>query len=111
MIKSNSSFSCEEVSAGTLVIRLDGEIDHHGATGLRSDIDGVIFAQRPKKVILDLSQISFMDSSGLGLIMGRYALVSELGGHLTLRSPNAAVMKIIRLSGLEKLIKIEKEEK
>lgn len=111
MIKSNSSFSCEACGADTLLIKLDGEIDHHGATGLRSDIDGVIFAQRPKKVILDLSQISFMDSSGLGLIMGRYSLLKELGGNLTLRSPTASVMKIIKLAGMEKLIKIEKEEK
>jgi len=48
-----------------------------------------------------------MDSSGLGLIMGRYKKISELGGELVIRNPNEAVLKICRLAGLGRLIKIE----
>ncbi len=92
-------------------IKLEGEIDHHSAISVRSKIDELIFDIRPKKLTLDLSGISFMDSSGLGLIMGRYSLVKELGGTLVLRSPTIAVMKILTLAGMEKMIKIEKAHK
>ena len=92
-----------------LEVKLMGEIDHHSAVGVRSDIDGLIFEERPKKVVMDLSKISFMDSSGLGLIMGRYSLIKEFGGSLSLRAPSEAVMKILSLAGMERIIKIEKE--
>lgn len=91
-----------------LEVKLMGEIDHHSAVSVRSDIDGLIFEERPKKVVLDLSEISFMDSSGLGLIMGRYSLIKDLGGTLSLRAPTQAVMKILTLAGMERMIKIEK---
>lgn len=97
-----------EVCEDVLQIKLTGEIDHHSAVNVRSEIDELIFSFRPSKVVLDLSEISFMDSSGLGLIMGRYSLTKELGGTLTLRAPTVAVMKIITLAGMERIIKIEK---
>ena len=111
MIKSNSSFSYEELEGNVLLIRLDGEIDHHGAVGIRIELDEMIFEKRPQKVILDLSGISFMDSSGLGLIMGRYTLLKDFGGTLTLKDPTQAILKILKLAGMEKVIKIEKGEK
>ena len=91
-----------------LVIKLSGEIDHHSAVGVRSEIDTLVFEVRPKKLILELSDITFMDSSGLGLIMGRYALIKDLGGSLLLRAPSSAVMKILKLSGMDRIIDIEK---
>ena len=111
MIRENSSFSYEELEGEILEISLAGEVDHHGAVGIRSDIDELIFAKRPKKLVLNLSAISFMDSSGLGLIMGRYSLMRDFGGTLTLKDPTSAVMKILNLAGMEKLIKIEKTDK
>lgn len=96
---------------GVLEIKLTGEIDHHSAVSVRSEIDGLIFDLRPQKVVLDLSEISFMDSSGLGLIMGRYSLIKEFGGTLSLRAPTVAVMKILSLAGMERMIKIEKSIK
>ena len=110
MIKENKNF-LYRLNNGMLEIKLIGEIDHHNAVGVRSDIDGLIFEKRPDKVVLDLSEISFMDSSGLGLIMGRYALVKDLGGTLSLRAPTVAVMKILSLAGMERMIKIEKSIK
>ena len=85
-----------------LVVSISGEVDHHGAVGVRSDIDELIFEKRPKKLVLDLSSVSFMDSSGLGLIMGRYSL---------LKDPPSAVMRILSLAGIERLIRIEKTNK
>ena len=110
MVKEEKKFSYK-VEDGTLEIKLIGEIDHHSAVGVRSDIDGLIFEFRPKKVVLDLSEINFMDSSGLGLIMGRYALIKDLGGTLSLRAPTVAVMKILSLAGMERMIKIDKSIK
>lgn len=110
MVKESKSF-LYRLHDGVLEVKLMGEIDHHSAVNVRSDIDSLIFEKRPQRVVLDLSEISFMDSSGLGLIMGRYALVKDLGGTLSLRAPTVAVMKILSLAGMERMIKIEKSIK
>ena len=110
MVNEEKRFSYK-IDDGVLEVKLVGEIDHHSAVSVRSNIDGLIFDLRPQKVVLDLSEISFMDSSGLGLIMGRYALIKDLGGSLSLRAPTVAVMKILSLAGMERMIKIEKSIK
>lgn len=110
MVKEEKKF-LYKIEDEVLEIKLMGEIDHHSAVSVRADIDGLIFDLRPKKVVLDLSEISFMDSSGLGLIMGRYALIKDFGGNLSLRAPTVAVMKILTLAGMERMIKIEKSIK
>lgn len=107
MIKEEKAF-LYDIKDDTLEVKLVGEIDHHSAVRVRSEIDGLIFDARPRKVALDLSEISFMDSSGLGLIMGRYTLIKDLGGVLVLRSPSVAVMKILKLAGMDRMIRIEK---
>ncbi len=96
---------------GILTLKLTGEIDHHSAVGLREEADRLIYLEHPKKLLLDLSGIDFMDSSGLGFIMGRYALVSKLGGSLALLNPNARVSRILSLSALERIIKTERTDK
>ncbi|MBO5882947.1 MAG: anti-sigma factor antagonist [Clostridia bacterium] len=93
-----------------LVIILGGEIDHHRALKIRVNIDTEIAERRPKKLVMELSRINFMDSSGLGLIMGRYSKMQVLGGEFVLREPCEGVMRIIRLAGLDKIIKVEKSE-
>ena len=110
MVKEDKKF-LYKMEDGVLEVKLMGEIDHHNAVNVRSDIDGLIFDLRPQKIVLDLSEISFMDSSGLGLIMGRYALIKDFGGTLSLRAPTVAVMKILTLAGMERMIKIEKSIK
>lgn len=97
-----------EIKDGTLEIKLVGEIDHHSAVRVRTEMDELIFSTMPKKMILNLSEISFMDSSGLGLIMGRYSKLVEIGATMSLRSPTVAVMRILSLAGMERMIKIEK---
>ena len=101
----------KSISSGkTLTVFLDGDIDHHNAREIRGRIDTKVFIQRPDELILDLSRVSFMDSSGLGFIMGRYALVSKLGGSLALLNPNARVSRILSLSALERIIKTERTD-
>ena len=67
-----------------------------------------LYLYRPKKVNLDVSGVSFMDSSGLGLILGRFTLARELGGELRIVNPNQSVEKILDLAGTSRLIPIDK---
>ena len=112
MLKNSCTFDVERRDQ-TLILTLRGEIDHHSAVQVRTSMDELIWEEKPGKTVLDLSAIEFMDSSGLGLIMGRYALMQKLGGELTLRNPNPRIVKIFTLAGLERMVKIEedKEEK
>ena len=87
-------------------VKLSGEVDHHGAKSARETIDGIIREESPQTLIMDMSSVTFCDSSGLGLIMGRYKKMNELGGSLLIKRPTEAVEKIIRISGLDRLIKI-----
>lgn len=95
-----------ETRGETLIVRVGGEIDHHSAVAVRTGIDGRIAAERPSRVMLELSAVDFMDSSGLGLIMGRFALVKQYGGSFAVLDPSPAVMKIMRLAGMERMISI-----
>ena len=94
-----------------LVASLCGELDHHGAVAVRTLIDSEIHRLTPKKTVLELSKLDFMDSSGLGLIMGRYALMQRMGGEFSVSSPNERVMKIFHLAGLERMVRIESAPK
>ncbi len=94
-------------SGGTLIVYLDGDIDHHNARTVRQRIDAKLFIQRPKELILDLSRVVFMDSSGLGLILGRYTKAAELGIAFRVANPNRQIRKILDLAGMERLVKIE----
>ena len=92
---------------GVLTICLCGEIDHHSAVSVRTALDEEICRLRPHTTVIDLSAIEFMDSSGLGLIMGRYSLMQKLGGTLTVRRPNERLVKIFELANLGRMIRIE----
>ena len=109
MIKHNCGFEVERGEA-VLIFTLHGEIDHHSAVRIRTEMDALLIKEQPRKVVLDLSEIEFMDSSGLGLIMGRYALMQKLGGELTLKHPHERLMKIFTLAGLQRMVRIEDAE-
>ena len=98
-----------EYDDGVLTVRIEGEVDHHAARHLREDIDKKIFFHRPAVLVLDLSRVGFMDSSGLGLMLGRYTRMEEIGGRLVISDPSQQTEKIIRLSGLDKKIEIKKK--
>lgn len=86
-----------------LTAKLYGEIDHHKAPQIRQKIDAQTENLRPKELHLDFSHVSFMDSSGIGLIMGRYRQVSLVGGVLRVINVPKPLMKIITLSGIDSL--------
>ncbi len=91
-----------------LLVSVWGEIDHHGAVRLRRDVDAQILAQGKRRLVLDMSGVTFMDSSGLGFIMGRYKLIGESGGSLTVQDPSPFVERVLRSTGFDKKIKIVK---
>ena len=90
-----------------LKIKLRGEIDHHSAVSVRSSIDDMIRRFRPSTLVIDMSAVDFMDSSGLGLILGRYTKAVELGILFKVANPSPQIRKILDLAGTERLIKIE----
>jgi stage II sporulation protein AA (anti-sigma F factor antagonist) len=100
-----------EFTGTVLRIKLRGEIDHHSAAAVRSAMDDMIRSKRPMEVVIDMSAVDFMDSSGLGLIMGRYNTVKALGGTLTVSEPNEGIEKIMKLAGLERIVKIAHSSK
>lgn len=95
------------MSDKTLVITVDGEIDHHTAKFIRDEIDKAIYYYRPQNAVMDLSAITFMDSSGLGLILGRYTQMVQLGGTFKLKDPTPQITKILVLAGVDRLIPTE----
>ena len=97
-----------EFDGVTLKIKLRGEIDHHAAAVVRVNIDELIRSRTPKTLLLDMSAVDFMDSSGLGLIMGRYSLMQTAGGEMYVLDPSPAAEKIMRLAGMERMIKIKR---
>ena len=104
--RERAEFLCD--TAGSILsVHVRGEIDHHTASSIRQGIDATLFEKRPTKLILDLSAVSFMDSSGLGLIMGRYSVMKELGGDMTVWNPSPETRAILTLAGMERLVKIE----
>ncbi len=86
-----------------LTVFLQGEIDHNRASELRLSIDGQANALRPKTLQLDFSKVSFMDSSGIGLIMGRYRTMGLMGGRLKVINVPENIARIINLSGVSAL--------
>ena len=89
---------------GTLVAKITGEIDHHSARWLRMDIDTAIQDKEPKTLLLDFSGVSFMDSSGVGLVMGRYKNMRERGGRVSLVNMPEYIEKVMNLAGMDKLL-------
>ena len=90
----------------TLKFIICGDIDHHTAKIIKKQIDSEIFVHRPNAVLLDLERVDFMDSSGLGLILGRYQLATKLGVAFALYEPTPSVVKLLKLSGCDKIINI-----
>lgn len=92
-----------EIHEQQLVAFLFGELDHHSVQQLRQDIDSCAMLNRPKELILNFGGVSFMDSSGIGLVMGRYKLMQELGGTLQLTQLSSPLRRVMQVAGMDKL--------
>ena len=89
----------ERVTAG-----IQGDIDHHTASSIRAEIDAVLENSTPRLLILDFAAVKFMDSSGIGLILGRMRVLEGFGGKLFIKNVAGHVEKIVKLAGLSGLI-------
>jgi stage II sporulation protein AA (anti-sigma F factor antagonist) len=94
----------------TLLLRLDGELDMHTASMVRQAIDLEIEKRGIRTVILNLQDVRFVDSSGLGVIIGRYKKLLPLGGKLKITYVPPHIYKIMELSGLPKIISFYVDE-
>lgn len=89
---------CFVPASGVLAAYLSGEIDHHAAQALRREIDVQIDTRMPELLTLDFSGVTFMDSSGVGLILGRGRHIAALGGRLTVQNPPSTVRRMLELA-------------
>lgn len=89
-----------------LIVSVSGELDHHIAEKIKAEVDDKMRSTNAVNVIFDFSELSFMDSSGLGVIMGRYKKVRTLGGKVIVYGVNAGILRIMEMSGLSGIIKL-----
>ncbi len=93
-----------EISQRCLIIRLNEELDHHNAIQIREEVDRLVERKHIKHIIFDFSSSAFMDSAGIGVIMGRYKKVTFIGGRIAVACVSSSIDRIFRLSGLYKII-------
>lgn len=94
-----------QLGKSSLIVQLYGEIDQYAAAELKEGIDIEIENSPKKNLIFDLKGVELMDSSGIGLIVGRYKLITSIGGKMALCNASKSVEKMLKLSGVEKVIK------
>jgi len=87
----------------TLTAKPTCEIDHHTAKPIREGIDKALFEKKPELLVLDFSDVRFMDSSGIGLIIGRCEVCRAIGAHVRVVSLSPLLSRLVRLSGIEKI--------
>ena len=93
-----------EKKKNTLTVKLRGELDHSVAAGVRAELDELILDPGVRRLVFDLNELEFMDSSGIGLIIGRYKLMARRGGSVAVRGPGRRVDRIFQMSGLYQLV-------
>ena len=92
---------------GLLTVELTGEIDHHCAKSYISAITAKIEAYSPQTCILDFQEVSFMDSSGIAVVINALRSITRIQGKLVLSGLNAQPLKVFRASGIDKLVEIK----
>ena len=93
-----------------LLVRLAGELDQCSASGIRRDLDQMLLDPRVRHLVIDLKDMPFMDSSGLGVILGRYRMMRERGGTVSLMHLSPQVKRVYDLSGMARIIPVVEEK-
>ena len=99
-----------DVRENVLIVRLSGELDHHEAELLRSEWKQMMYQNPVKHVIVNLDAMTFMDSSGLGVILGRYKEILQLGGEMVVCSISPSIKRLFEMSGIFKIVHLEENE-
>ena len=92
-----------------LIFEIHEEIDEYVVQNMRRRIDNEIERYMPKEVIFDFNKVSFMDSAGIGMIIGRYKMAKMLGGELEIINANKAIRKVLEMSGIVNIIPIKEK--
>ena len=88
----------------TLIVRLENELDHRAANELRGELDALLRDPAVRRLVLDLQNLKFMDSSGIGLIIGRYKLMAQKGGSVAVMNADARMDRIFQMAGLYRIV-------
>ncbi len=102
MLKENAYLRARQQDT-SLFVEILGEIDHHSARPIREETDKLLYLYRPEELTIDLSAVSFMDSSGLGLLMGRIALADSLSCRVRITGAGKRIRRILNLAGLSRI--------
>ncbi|WP_416149643.1 anti-sigma F factor antagonist [Salipaludibacillus sp. HK11] len=94
-----------------LCVRLVGELDHHTAVKLRERVDAALTEHHLTHVLMNLEKLTFMDSSGLGVVLGRYKKVKTVGGEMVICCMSPQVKRLFELSGLFKIVTLATNER
>ena len=92
-------------TGGTLTVKLKGELDHHSADCVRSEVDRLIEDKSVRQLVFDFSGLHFMDSSGIGVILGRYKKMERRNGTVFLKGAGKQIDKILSMAGLYSVIR------
>lgn len=93
-----------EMRRHTLYLRLKNDLDHRAAQQLRPEVDSLLEDASIRRLVLDLKQLRFMDSSGIGFIIGRYKLLSRRGGSVAVVNADKRMDRIFEMAGLYQLV-------
>ncbi|HEX6922198.1 MAG TPA: anti-sigma F factor antagonist [Bacillales bacterium] len=99
-----------EIKGNVLCIRLEGELDHHTSGQLRDQVERALDQNEIKHIVMNLEQLKFMDSSGLGVILGRYKRIKNAGGEMVVCAISPSVKRLFEMSGMFKIIRLEENE-
>ena len=110
-MRENKSFGSDKMKEdvifsqgdGSLTVKICCELDHHTVRRIRERIDARLFKDKPERLMLDFSGVGFMDSSGIGLILGRVETARVVGAVVCITGASPMLMKLLRLSGVEKI--------
>jgi len=91
---------CFEKKGKRLIVFLEGELDHGTAAGIRAEIDNQLRDRKISELVVDMGGLTFMDSSGIGLILGRYKIMAGRGGKIMISRPGKRFDKILDMSGV-----------
>ena len=94
------------ITENTMTIYLKGELDHHTSLTARERIDLKLSTSLQKNIIYDLTGLTFMDSSGIGLVANGYKIVREFGGNITVVTDNEKYVRILKMSKMDELVKL-----
>ena len=103
-------FKTSETKDNLIIVRLKGDLDHHVANEIKDEVDNFIITKRINRIAFDFRNVGFMDSSGIGLIMGRYKKIKAMEGEIFVSNLGISIQRIFKLYGLFKIDHIVNEE-